>query len=108
MSTQPSTEPLTDNPNGVAPARVVDESDLTPELIERVGKLSQAGLIKLSELIDSTLDDGELIDTSALPQPSREEIQRRLNSIVDGTAVSYTVQETMVHLRSRTWREGQS
>ena len=83
-------------------------SDFLPPFVAINFGAAQAGLIKLSELIDSTLDDGELIDTSALPQPSREEIQRRLNSIVDGTAVSYTVQETMVHLRSRTWREGQS
>ena len=96
MNPQTSTEP------------VIDEGDLTPELIERVGKLSRGGLIKLSELIDSSLGDGESIDTGAPTPPSREEIQRRLNAVLDGTSEAYTVEETSAYLRSRAWREGQS
>ena len=108
MNPQPSTASVTDVANGVHPARVIDESDLTPELIERVGKLSRGGLIKLSALIDTNLGDGESIDTSAPPPPLREEILRRLNSVLDGTSESHTVEETSAYLRSRAWREGQS
>ena len=38
MNTQTSAEPVTDNPNWMVPVNGVDESCLTPELIERVGK----------------------------------------------------------------------
>ena len=96
MNRQTSTEP------------VIDKSDLTPELIERVGMLSRGGLIKLSELIDTSLDDGDSSDTSVPPPPSRAEIQRRLNAVLDGTSETYTVEETSAYLRSRAWREGQS
>lgn len=96
MNTQTSTGP------------VIDEGDLTPELIERVSKLSRGGLIKLSALIDTNLGDAESIDTGAPPQPSRAEIQRRLNAVLDGTSETYTVEETSAYLRSRAWREGQS
>ena len=98
MSTQPSTEPVTDNPNVVTAAPVAPEGDLTPELIERVSKLSQAGLIKLSELIDDNLDDGEFLDASAIPQPSREDIQRRIDAIRRGETKTYTIEETLAYL----------
>ena len=104
MSTETTTDHDTDKPIGMAPVQAVDEGNLTPELIERVGKLSRGGLIKLSEFIDNTLGDGEF----AVARPSREEIQRRLNSILDGTSESYSIEETMAYLRSRVWREGQS
>lgn len=107
MNPQTSTEQVTNPANGVAHAQGGDESRLTPELIERVSKLSRDDRMKLCELLDKNMAD-EFHEIDQVPQPSREEIQRRLNSIVDGTAVSYTVQETMAHLRSRTWREGQS
>ena len=96
MNPQTSTEP------------VIDEGDLTPELIERVGKLSRGGLIKLSALIDASLDGGDPTAAGAPPPPSREEIQRRLNAVLDGTSEAYTVEETSAYLRSRAWREGQS
>jgi len=98
MNPQTSTEPVTDNPNGVVLVNGVDESRLTPELIERVSKLSRDGLIELSELIDHNLDDGEFLDMGAIPQPSREEIQRRIDAIRRGESKTYTVEETLAYL----------
>lgn len=105
MGTQTSTDHVADSANGVAPAGVAHESDLTPELIERVSKLSRSGLIELSELIDDNLDDGELLDLSAIPQPSREEIQRRIDAIRRGETKTYTVEETLAYLDSLCRRE---
>ncbi len=108
MNPQTTTVPVTDSPRGNAAAQVAPEGDLTPELIERVSKLSRDGLIELSELIDDNLDDGESLDMSAIPQPSREEIQRRIDAIRRGETKTYTVEETLAYLRSRAWRDGQS
>ena len=108
MNPQTSTEPVTDNPNGVVLVNGVDESRLTPELIERVSKLSRGGLIELSQLIDDNLGDGEFLDMGAIPQPSREEIHRRIDAIRRGESKTYTVEETLAYLRSREWRDGQS
>ena len=98
MNTRTSTDQVTDNPNVVAPGHVVEGDDLTPELIERVSKLSRGGLIELSQLIDDNLDDGEFPDMSAIPQPSREEIRRRIDAIRRGESKTYTVEETLAYL----------
>jgi len=97
MNPQPSTEPVTDNPSGVVPVSGVDESHLTPELIERVGKLAPGEQERLGILIAGGLN-GQPKETEEDRQWWREEIRRRVESIQNGTAKFYTLEETLAHM----------
>lgn len=91
MSPQTSTEPVTDGANGV------DETRLTPELIKRVAKLDPAPRLRPAVILSLPPDESEGTPEE-IRQSCREEILRRLESIENGTAKFYTVEETLAHL----------
>ena len=107
MNPQTSTEPVTDNPNGVVLVNGVDESRLTPELIERVTKLDAVGRLRSSHILSLPPDESEGTPEE-IRQSCREEILRRLESIQNGTAKFYTVEETLAHLDALCGPDGES
>ena len=97
MNPQTSAELVADDPKGTTPARTGDESCLTPELIERVGKLAPGEQERLGILIAGGLND-QPKETEEDRQWWREEIRRRVESIQNGTAKFSTVEETLAEL----------
>ena len=95
MSTQPSTE------------QVTDESRLTPELVERVTKLDPAARLRPSNILSLPPDESEGTPEE-IRQACREEIQRRLDLIASGESKSYTVEETMAYLDKLCGTDGES
>ena len=75
----------------------VGEGLLTPELIERVGKLDPAPRLRPSVVLSLPPDESEGTPEE-IRMSCREEILRRLESIQNGTAKFYTVEETLAHL----------
>ena len=75
---------------------VADETELTPELVERVLKLSPASRDRLLGLLAPERPPplGEA-DRAAL----RAELQRRHDAVLDGSMPTYTIEETMAYLR---------
>ena len=107
MNPQTSTEQVTDGANGVAPARVGDEGELTQELIERVTKLDPVARLRLSDILSVQPDESEGTPEE-IRQSWREEILRRLASIKNGTAKFYTVEETLAYLDELCGPDGES
>ena len=97
MNPQTSTEQVTESANGVAPLQGGDNSVLTPELIERVGKLAADEQDRLGILIASGLGD-QFKETEEDRQYWREEIARRVETIKNGTAKFSTLEETLAEL----------
>ena len=97
MNPQTTTELVTGNPNGVTHAQGSDDSVLTPELIERVGKLAPGEQNRLGILIAGGLGH-DLKETEEDRQWWREEIARRVESIKNGTAKFSTLEETLAEL----------
>jgi hypothetical protein len=63
---------------------VTPETELTPELIDRVMKLSPENRAKLADLLD---------EADLPPGPDDAEIRRRLASVLDGTAQTLSREE---------------
>lgn len=97
MDTQTSTEPVHDNPVVTPALQTTDESRLTPELVERVGKLAPAEQDRLGILIAGGLGE-QFQETPEDRQWWREEIARRVESIKNGTAEFSTLEETLAEL----------
>ena len=85
-------------------ATTTPESELTPELIERVLKLSRENLGRLVGLaldrLDSAPDDPE-----AVKQAWREEHARRWEAIRTGAVVTYTPEDAIAYARERLRRK---
>ena len=107
MTPHNSTEPVTGTPNGVAHVQGGDESRLTPELIERVTKLDPVARLRPSGILSLPPDESEGTPEE-IRQSCREEILRRLESIQNGTAKFYTVEETLAHLDALCGPDGES
>lgn len=75
------------------------ETELTPELIERVMKLSHESREKLLGLLE---------EVTPIPRPPpvgdaaywKAEIARRIAAVENGTMKTYTIEETMAYLRA--------
>ena len=72
-----------------------DETELTPELVERVLKLSPESRGRLLGLLDPPPTPAWAADPDAL----RAELQRRIEAVENGTMKTYTIEETMAYLR---------
>lgn len=83
-----------------------DPTVLTPELIDRVRQLAPADKARLQLLL---ADYGEPEGTpEEIRRLQNEETWRRVDALVRGEMEVFTVEETMVYLRSRAWRTGPS
>ncbi|MBY0459675.1 MAG: hypothetical protein K2V38_20335 [Gemmataceae bacterium] len=74
-----------------------DETELTPELVERVLKLSPASRDRLLGLLDPPPPPTP--DWAAAPDALRAELQRRIEAVENGTMKTYTIDETTAYLR---------
>lgn len=73
-----------------------NESVLTEELIERVKKLDP---LNKGRLLDILLHGEPEDDPETVAKAWKEEIARRAESVLSGTAILYTAEETEAHLR---------
>ncbi|MCE9562436.1 MAG: hypothetical protein K8U57_10325 [Planctomycetes bacterium] len=77
------------------------ETELTPELIERVLKLSHKSLGRLVEIALDHLGPSPNENLEEVKTAWRDEIARRVTSIVDGTAVLVDGKESLARMRKR-------
>jgi hypothetical protein len=82
------------------PTTETPEADLTPELIDRVMKLSRESLGRLIGLALEHLD-GPDDDPVAVKEAMRAELTRRWELIRSGAAPTYTPAEAIAYARER-------
>jgi hypothetical protein len=76
------------------------DTDLTPELIDRVMKLSRDNMGRLIGLVLDELD-GPADDPEAVKAATRAELTRRWEGIRSGAVPTYTPAEAIAYARER-------
>ena len=83
-----------------APTQPTPELELTPDLVERVMKLSAESKDKLVGMLMEDLD-GPADDPEVVRAEWRAEIARRVEAVRSGAMKTYSVEETLAYLRQR-------
>ncbi len=80
------------------PTPATPETELTPDLIDRVRKLSPQSKDKLVGLLLDELE-GPPDDPEEVRKAWKDEIARRIEAVRNGTMKTYTLEETMEYLQ---------